>query len=324
VLVDFITERLDSDDYRRHLGVPALVRRDLERLSRLMTAQQPGPYSIDRIVLYIDDLDRCPTTMVIKVLEAVHLLLAFPLFVVVVAVDARWLASSLREHYGQLSGPDATPEDYLEKIFQVPFRIQPLPPRQREQMVRGLLMPSIMEPIAQRQPTSVEVTVPETDVDEFTRVVLSFSDTASTRQALSDAINLTVSDKELAQAQEVAPLIGSTPRAVKRFVNVYLLVKSIGAGRGWHPPRDGALMHWLAVSTGLPLLADAIFPALVNESTLPVPSEEDPHYEEYRTFTTWLDGRSLGREGLHEWLDLIYRFRFPEGRAGHETGRMAR
>lgn len=152
-------------------------------------------------------------------------------------------------------------------------------------------------------------------VDEFARVVQSFSNTSSTRQAWSDAINLTVSDKELAQAQEVAPLIGSTPRAVKRFANVYLLVKAIGTGRCWHPPRDGALMHWLA---------DAIFPALVNNSALPEPSEEDPCYDEYRTFTTWLDERSLGREGLPEWLDLMYRFRFPEGRAGHETGRMER
>jgi hypothetical protein len=324
VLTDFITERLDSDDYRRHLGVPALVRRDLERLSRLVAAQQPGPYSIDRIVLYIDDLDRCPTPVVIKVLEAVHLLLAFPLFVVVVAVDARWLASSLREHYGQLSGPDATPEDYLEKIFQVPFRIQPLPLRQREQMVRGLLMPSIMQPIAERGHVSEDVWIPETDVEEFTRVVSSFSDTSSTRQALSDAIDLTVTDDELAQAKEVASLIGGTPRAVKRFVNIYLLVKSIGAGRGWHLPHDGALMPLLAVATGLPRLADAIFPALATNGTLPEPSEEDPHYDEYRTFATWLNGRSLEWEGLHEWLDLIHRFRFPEGRAGHETGRMER
>jgi hypothetical protein len=57
-------------------------------------------------------------------------------------------------------------------------------------------------------------------------------------------------------------------------------------------------------------------------STLPEPSEEDPHYDEHRTSATWLNGRSLEREGPHEWLDPIYRFRFPEGRAGHETGRM--
>ena len=50
---------------------------------------------IERIVLYIDDLDRCPPERVVEVLQAVHLLLAFELFVVVVAVDAR--AGSLTE-----------------------------------------------------------------------------------------------------------------------------------------------------------------------------------------------------------------------------------
>jgi len=66
-----------------------------------------------------------PYAVVIKVLEAVHLLLAFPLFVVVVAVDATWLTSSLEEHFRQFEHADAA--DYLEKIFQVPFQVQPLP-----------------------------------------------------------------------------------------------------------------------------------------------------------------------------------------------------
>src|SRR5207253_1280509 len=92
-------------------------------------------------VLYIDDLDRCRPDRVIQVLEAVHLLLAFPLFAVVVAVDPRWLRRSLLKHYPNLIGPDpvkrqnqrkdgaqrlATPQDYLEKIFQVPFHLQSL------------------------------------------------------------------------------------------------------------------------------------------------------------------------------------------------------
>jgi hypothetical protein len=37
--------------------------------------------AIDRIVLYVDDLDRCPPPRVVEVLEAVHLLLAGRLFV---------------------------------------------------------------------------------------------------------------------------------------------------------------------------------------------------------------------------------------------------
>ena len=42
--------------------------------------------SVHRL-LYIDDLDRCSEDKVVKVLEAVHLLLAFKLFVVIVAVE---------------------------------------------------------------------------------------------------------------------------------------------------------------------------------------------------------------------------------------------
>jgi hypothetical protein len=48
---------------------------------------------------------------VIEVLEAVHLMLALELFVVVVAVDARWLIRSLEYHYRELfsTGTDKAP-----------------------------------------------------------------------------------------------------------------------------------------------------------------------------------------------------------------------
>jgi KAP family P-loop domain len=94
---------------------------------------------IDRIVLYVDDLDRCRTERVVEVLEAVHLLLAMPLFVVVVGVDPRWLLRSLEEHYLQMLRPTgddqgerldrewaSTPMNYLEKIFQIPFTLRPM------------------------------------------------------------------------------------------------------------------------------------------------------------------------------------------------------
>ena len=90
---------------------------------------------IDRIVLYIDDLDRCSETKVVQVLEAVHLLLAFEFFVVIVAVDPRWLRLALASHYEkQLASinddePDPlrpTVSDYVEKIFQIPFLVRPL------------------------------------------------------------------------------------------------------------------------------------------------------------------------------------------------------
>ena len=43
-------------------------------------------------------LDRCKPSVVVNVLEAIHILLAFELFVVVVGVDVRWLKRALQEH----------------------------------------------------------------------------------------------------------------------------------------------------------------------------------------------------------------------------------
>ncbi|HET7486790.1 MAG TPA: P-loop NTPase fold protein [Acidimicrobiales bacterium] len=278
VLHDFITERLGSDDYRKHLGVPALVRRDLERLSgvieeeneRLRRPDGDEPTvgdaeAINRIVLYIDDLDRCPTPLVIQVLQAVHLLLAFPLFVVVVAVDTRWLAGSLREHYGALLTDGADPDDYVEKIFQIPYWVRPLSPEMRLRMARGLLAD---QPAAGGSAPAVDGGRFDKDEKatgqeaELQHVVASLFDTDGGDPPWLAAAALTVGEAELEFVDQVAPLLGTTPRSVQRFVNVYQLVKSISrhgpAPAPSRVPEHERLLLLLAIATGLPGVADAL------------------------------------------------------------------
>jgi hypothetical protein len=83
-----------ATDYRRHLGLLALIRRDFEKLRDLFREQREAEdkgsedtstNKINRIVLYIDDLDRCPPERVVQVLQAIHLLLAFPLLLSLLA-----------------------------------------------------------------------------------------------------------------------------------------------------------------------------------------------------------------------------------------------
>jgi hypothetical protein len=77
-----------------------MLHRDFRLLdAKLRVVPKEDMLRIDRVVLYIDDLDRCPPAKVLEVLEAVHLLLALELFVVVVGVDPRWLRNSLRHQY---------------------------------------------------------------------------------------------------------------------------------------------------------------------------------------------------------------------------------
>lgn len=148
-LYSFLADRAASEDYRSRLSLVSLIRRDLAGLVDRLKDEDPaqaaasgGRAAIGRIVLYIDDLDRCSPAQVVRVLEAVHLLLALDLFVVVVGVDPRWLLHSLRDQYATVLSEDpddettagipdreqverrswrSTPHDYLEKIFNVPF-----------------------------------------------------------------------------------------------------------------------------------------------------------------------------------------------------------
>ena len=183
MLTDFLSERRASLDYRKRLGPITTAYEDLRKLEELTDAYNaerrpsddpPGPNDPpNRIVLYIDDLDRCPPKRVVEVLEAVHLLLAFKLFVVIVAVDTRWLTESLStalpisQKEEDAEGKAATAIDYLEKIFQIPFWIEPLDDDGRQSLMRGLLLPSVAVPTddgAAQAGASVLVGEPESDL----------------------------------------------------------------------------------------------------------------------------------------------------------------
>ena len=153
-LARFLDDRAGGPTYREYRGLLGQVRADLDQLSAsLGKARQQwvrggrfGPPPLERIVLYIDDLDRCPPKRVVEVLEAVHLMLALELFVVVVAVDARWLVRSLEYHHRELFKIEeghreslATPIDYLDKIFQIPFVLLPPQPEATALYLRSLL-----------------------------------------------------------------------------------------------------------------------------------------------------------------------------------------
>lgn len=300
VIQRFLRERLEEGTYRQRLGLHAVVRSDLDRLSSYIrainaeeldgsrrhdhragsTERSPADRNrlFNRIILYIDDLDRCPDDKVIEVLQAVHLLLAFDLFVVVVAVDDRWLSHALEAQYPVLAqrpgsvqdgpAPDGAvdavpafdapgPSDYLEKIFQIPFRVRSLGPDGRRQMIDGLLRRQV-EPSGEagpgRRPGRYVRLVGPAEV----RVIESMVQTGS-RTVTSAAEELTLTTDEFTLLHHLAPLLGPTPRSVKRFANVYQLLKMMDPARPGPSPADYQLTALvLAVHEGRPDLVEAV------------------------------------------------------------------
>ncbi|MEL6323800.1 MAG: Qat anti-phage system ATPase QatA [Pseudomonadota bacterium] len=84
---------------------------------------------VDRLVVVVDDLDRCLPATAIETLEAIRLFLFVPGAAFVVAADEGMIEYAVRAHFPDLplsSGPSTYARNYLEKLIQVPFRLPPL------------------------------------------------------------------------------------------------------------------------------------------------------------------------------------------------------
>ena len=144
-LREFILERAAAQDYRKNLGVISAIHHDFKQLADFLEPTSGEGPNVERIVLYIDDLDRCPPKRVVEVLQAIHIILSLPLFVVVVGVDSRWLLDSLAAFYREQFPKDAVtidvarPQQYLEKIFQVPYTLTPMTDEGYGALVAGML-----------------------------------------------------------------------------------------------------------------------------------------------------------------------------------------
>ena len=343
VVQELLEEKTSEESlYRQSAGVISRVRRDLGELKRALQGwrdEHPGE-SVDRIVLYIDDLDRCPADRVVEVLQAVHLLLAIDdLFVVVVGVDARWLSRSLEQNYKTLleapSDTDgaATAEDYLQKIFQIPFTLPRIEDEGFADLVEayvkvpGELSSSDMpeddseaaheepeeEPAAEEsageaeengeseadaeQPTDDEIEEPEEEppvpdgiisADMFARgAPIEAADFDADREAAAAAAAARAANTREEHARFVVdewerrfmtthlrPFL-DTPRVIKRFINIYRLLRSEVADDRYAAFRvDGrsgehrVVAVLLAINVGFPRLG-ARFLLMVAHAHLP-------------------------------------------------------
>ena len=284
----FIAERSASSDYQRQLGVVSLARRDFEDLTIALRdaiddyrAGGDAPVA-DRIVLYIDDLDRCSAERVVQVLEAVHLLLAMDLFVVVVGVDPRWLLRSLRQRFqgvfDRKSERDRedelwqwTPQNYLEKIFQIPFVLPSMSPSGYQALLQSLTASSQheREPSweshlpdeaipAPRQPESSSTADPAAlPFEEHSPAVVMTADlrpaAAATAAPLTPQL-LDLTPSETALLGRLAPLV-RTPRAAKRMLNIYRMLRvtrDLGPASRFLAGDYQSVCQLLALLTGYP------------------------------------------------------------------------
>ncbi|OXM53381.1 NTPase [Amycolatopsis thailandensis] len=323
-LVSFAESRVS--DYVEHLGVVSLLRKDLETFATMLAEVPHGSGKIERTVLYIDDLDRCPPKVVVQVLEAIHLLLALPVFVVVVGVDPRWLKKAVEQHYEQMLGddPETFAENYLEKIFQVPFTLSPMDDPGFAGLVRGLAASEVQDAAPEPAPARTDQATGDRAPVAVEPPRREEAPPPSSGQSTIDLRppRLVVSPAELDFLPTLAPLIRS-PRAAKRLLNLYRLLRARLAGEdlaefladGSREAPFRAVMVLLSVLVGYPEAVSWFFAVLEgadpDDNALDVVSGLNDH-ELRPKLERGLSGGSWPERAAsyQRWLPLVNRFSF--------------
>ena len=163
-----------------------------------------------RLILFVDDLDRCLPEKALEILEAIKLFLDVEGTAFVLALDRDVIRQGVEAyyaHYTHTARPPISGDAYLQKFVQIPFTLPPLAMHQMERMLQMLERPQSRPPA-----TWEDVTLP---VDP-------------------DARTLTP-DVYRIFASGLKP----NPRQVKRAVNTFRLLQAVALvreERGRLPP----------------------------------------------------------------------------------------
>ena len=182
-----------------------------------------------KLVVLIDDLDRCLPPTTISTLEAIRLFLFLENAAFVIAADDAMIKHAVRRHFDDVD--DVTVINYFDKLIQVPIRVPPL----GTQEVRAYLMLLFVENSTLSEPDKEDIRAKVCKQLAQTwrgcRVDRAFMQTIHTTLPTHLLARFDTADR-LAPLMTTAKEIAGNPRLIKRFLNALSIRMSISNAHG--------------------------------------------------------------------------------------------
>jgi len=275
-----VTRDVDTSDLK---SVTAQVHDEMRHMiRRFFLKEKPGvPDQVRagkaKVVVFIDELDRCPLHRIVDILEAIKLFLAEEIFIVLLAVDTRVAAEAIQLHYEKVHRPELARE-YLEKIVQIPLEVPKASGPSIEALLRDLMrLPtgdSAPQPPSERAPQAgARDAAAPTPGQPLARIV-SEEAFAPSPAPPQPPIPLELPDSE-DELRVLATLgeryLDGNPRRIKRVLNTYRYVKLVCHRRGQPTDRldwQRRMLSWLVFSLAWPeFMAHAVTAATIEKQT---------------------------------------------------------
>lgn len=186
-------------------------------------AQLLDDSEIKRLVVVIDDLDRCLPDTIIETLEAIKLFLFVKNTAFILGADELLVKYAVRKRFPELPGERVeVGRDYLEKLVQFPVRVPPLGRAEIETYI-ALLFTNLTTELSDGQREQARQHAIK--VNEASLTTINFS--AAVAQSLFGAALPDSLKERLDLAGRIAPVLAmglkGNPRQCKRFLNTLLM-----------------------------------------------------------------------------------------------------
>ncbi|MBL7186555.1 MAG: hypothetical protein ISS70_09525 [Phycisphaerae bacterium] len=255
-----------------------------------------------KVVVFIDDLDRCSEEKIMEVLQAINLILAGSDFFVFLGIDTEMIYRAIETHYSSKENhnslPADLPESYLRKILQLSFHLPVTHPEKRFKYLSRLFSRKTQLELNLNTNSGSEHNHQDEDYDPaklesgVLRYDLQLLQQVTRQQLQEDVVDTL---DELRAFQDHQRFLEDNPREIKRLVNVHRLVKILlQKNTPWTGDRQRKLVKWLIFCAHWPDLIDDVL----------VVREEKSHPNCLEELSTKLKRT----EGNQATLDLLREF----------------
>ena len=183
---------------------------------------------INRVVVLIDDLDRCQPERIIETLEAIKLFLSVKKTTFIIAADENVIQYAVKKKYPNIDGFNI--ELDKEYMIQVPIQIPELSTKDVQNYLLLLVLQKYMEPngfeilVSKIEQEKLMVQSDVIEVERLEEIYGSLNDSISfeDRKEYKEVVGAILQIRKIA-----SHTLKGNPRQIKRFLNTFILKRKL-------------------------------------------------------------------------------------------------
>lgn len=186
---------------------------------------------INRVVVLVDDLDRCQPERIIETLEVIKLFLSVKKTTFIIAADENVIQYAIKKKYPNIDGFNIElDKEYIEKMIQIPIQI----PELSSKDVQNYLLLLVLQKYMQSEEFEILVSKIEQEKLMVKSDIIEIEQLEKIYGSLNDSISFDNRDEykevvdAILQIRKIAShTLKGNPRQIKRFLNTFILKRKL-------------------------------------------------------------------------------------------------